>query len=260
MATPDRQRWHPENVGPSCRLLVTLTCSIIFHVLLILLSGGSGLVGKSSRLSEAHSLGVNEPSPLILEVTLPGETLEQSAVETESMKSARELAAGSVQSVSIEQDKDGQVGHQKASDASASTAEQRRLRAKASAQEADSAARMEREEAATRTRQASYTLASLLDVPPVPLSAIRPEYPASAKNQQGKVVLQLFINENGDVDELIVARATPPGFFEEAAKVAFAPARFSPGMRFGRAVKSQLAVEVDFVPFNRGAGVSGGGY
>jgi TonB family protein len=263
MAAPDqqRQRWHPESGMPSSRLLITLTFSIFLHVVLILMSGGSGLVGKSSKLSETHSPGVNESLPLVLEVTLPGKIFEQTAVETENMNSARVFAAGSVRSMSIEQDMDGQVGHRRASEESASTAEQRRLLAKASsAQEADLAARMEREEAATRTRQASYTLASLLDVLPVPLNAIRPEYPASAKNQQGKVVLQLFINENGDVEELIVARATPPGFFEDAAKVAFAPARFSPGMRFGRAVKSQLAVEVDFVPFNRGANVSGGGY
>ena len=116
------------------------------------------------------------------------------------------------------------------------------------------------EESARLARHASYALASLLDVPPMPLSDIQPDYPESAGNQQGTVVLRLFISASGEVDELFVVRALPSGFFEEAALTAFAPARFSPGMHHGRAVKSQMVVEVQFVPFNRGAGVSGRGY
>lgn len=116
------------------------------------------------------------------------------------------------------------------------------------------------EDAALLARRAEYALANLLDVSPYPLVDIKPEYPDSAGGQQGRVVLRLFINENGDVDELVVVRATPRGYFEEAAISAFAKGRFSPGMKTGRAVKSQLAVEVEFVPFNRGAGVSGHSY
>lgn len=94
----------------------------------------------------------------------------------------------------------------------------------------------------------------------MPLAEIVPDYPEAAGNQQGSVVLRLFISERGEVDELLLLRAMPGGFFEEAALTAFASARFSPGMHNGRAVKSQMAVEVAFVPFNRGSGVSGRGY
>ncbi|MEF8701999.1 MAG: energy transducer TonB [Candidatus Accumulibacter sp. UW26] len=116
------------------------------------------------------------------------------------------------------------------------------------------------EDAARLARHAGYALAGLLDVPPMPLADILPDYPEAAGNQQGSVVLRLFISDRGEVDELLLVRAMPSGFFEEAALTAFAQARFSPGMRNGRAVKSQLAVEVEFVPFNRGSGVTGRGY
>ena len=86
---------------------------------------------------------------------------------------------------------------------------------------------------------------------------IQAEYPESAGNQQGRVRLRLFVNENGEVDEVLVVTAVPPGFFEEAAIRAFSLARVSPGLQAGRAVKFQMVVEVDFVPFDRGADVSG---
>ena len=41
---------------------------------------------------------------------------------------------------------------------------------------------------------------------------------------------------------------------------AFGKARFSPGMAAGMPVKSQITVEVRFVPINRGARVSGRTY
>jgi len=58
------------------------------------------------------------------------------------------------------------------------------------------------------------------------------------------VVLRLFINELGTVDEVMVVRAEPSGVFEKSAIAAFGSARFSPGMLAGAAVKSQLLVEV----------------
>jgi TonB family protein len=116
------------------------------------------------------------------------------------------------------------------------------------------------EEAVLLARRAGYVQANLLDTSPYPLIDITPEYPDSARNQHGKVVLRLYIGENGDVDDLIVVRATPRGLFEQAAITAFAKGRFSPGMKAGLAIKSQIAVEVEFTPFNRGADVSGHSY
>ena len=50
------------------------------------------------------------------------------------------------------------------------------------------------------------------------------------------------------------------GVFEQAALDAFGRARFAPGLAAGTPVKSQITVEVRFVPVNRGARVSGRTY
>ena len=105
-----------------------------------------------------------------------------------------------------------------------------------------------------------YRAAGTLDPGPKPLSDIDPEYPTRAGQQQGTVVLRLLINEQGVVDNVAVVRATPAGFFEEAALEAFGKALFSPGRFLGVAVKSQITVEVEFMPINRGATVSGRTY
>lgn len=106
-------------------------------------------------------------------------------------------------------------------------------------------------------RRAGYLAGPQLDSKPGLLSEIDIEYPASAGSQSGRVVLQLLIDELGYVRETIVSHAVPPGFFEQAAIKAFSRARFSPGMSSGRAVKSQLKIEIDFSVFNRPTATSG---
>ena len=69
-------------------------------------------------------------------------------------------------------------------------------------------------------------------------------------------MLRLLINELGIVDETAVVRSSPPGLFEKSAVDAFSVARFSPGMLLGLPVKSQVTIEVEFVPYNRGANVT----
>ncbi len=103
----------------------------------------------------------------------------------------------------------------------------------------------------------AYQSAAGLDPPPRPLQDIDPEYPATAQLQEGFVVLRLLISSSGDVDEVAVVRATPPGVFEASALAAFGKAKFSPGYFLGIPVKSQLLIQVDFTPINRGGAVSG---
>jgi TonB family protein len=91
-----------------------------------------------------------------------------------------------------------------------------------------------------------YYLGSELDQRAVPLQPIEPEYPIAAGVRDGALVLRLLINEHGRVDDIIVARAEPEGVFESSARSAFAGARFSPGVREGAPVKSQLLVEVNY--------------
>ena len=106
----------------------------------------------------------------------------------------------------------------------------------------------------------SYLAVGRLDPGPIPLHDIEPGYPEEAGLQRGTVVLRLLINERGDVDDVAVVRAAPRGLFESSALAAFGSAKFSPGMLLGVPVKSQLTIEVEFTPINRGSTVSGRGY
>jgi len=105
-----------------------------------------------------------------------------------------------------------------------------------------------------------YLQGKLLTVGPHPLDDIEPKYPDGADLRTGKVVLRLLIGDTGHVDEVAVLRANPPGLFDASAMEAFAKARFSPGLAGGVAVKSQMTVEVDFVPLNRLSRISGRSY
>jgi protein TonB len=111
--------------------------------------------------------------------------------------------------------------------------------------------------AAALAPEPDYLSGGRLDPGPRPLGTIEPEYPELAHLQEGKVVLRLLISETGMVDNVAIVRAEPNGVFEEAALDAFRVARFSPGMVLGTPVKSQITVEVEFLPINRGARISG---
>jgi TonB family protein len=105
-----------------------------------------------------------------------------------------------------------------------------------------------------------YLLGVQLDARPSPLGDIEPVFPPEADLQEGVVTLRILISETGHVDNVAVVSASPKGLFERSALNAFESAKFSPGMALGVAVKSQMTVEVNFTPFNRGAKVSGRGY
>lgn len=99
-----------------------------------------------------------------------------------------------------------------------------------------------------------------LDPAPRLLSEVDPGYPDAAGVREGRVVLRILVNERGIVDDVMVINAFPKGVFDEAAMSAFRSALFSPGRYLGVPVKSQLSIEVEFLPTNRGANVSGRSY
>ena len=103
-------------------------------------------------------------------------------------------------------------------------------------------------------------LAVGMDPGPVPLFLPDPLYPPDAGLREGTVVLRFLIDEAGRVDNVAVVRAFPPGMFEASALAAGGAAKFAPGRLLGLPVKSQLTVEVQFTPINRGGRVSGRGY
>jgi periplasmic protein TonB len=104
-----------------------------------------------------------------------------------------------------------------------------------------------------------YMLGARLDPGPRPLEDIDPDYP-DPYLREGTVVLRLLISDTGQVDNVAVVRSQPPGVFDAAALDAFGKAKFAPGRAAGIPVKSQITVEVRFMPINRGAGVSGRTY
>lgn len=93
-----------------------------------------------------------------------------------------------------------------------------------------------------------YLLASELHRHPIPLAAIRPEYPVGAEDMKGKVMLLVLINEGGGVDRAGVLAADPPGVFDASALAAFQFRRYAPGLVAGIPVRSQLLVEVSYEP------------
>jgi protein TonB len=87
-----------------------------------------------------------------------------------------------------------------------------------------------------------------LDVRPGITRNIEPQYPEAAarRSLSGKVVIRLYIDEKGSVERVETLRADPPGVFEQSAERAFRAARFTPGMKAGRAVKVRMTIEVRY--------------
>jgi TonB family protein len=91
-----------------------------------------------------------------------------------------------------------------------------------------------------------YLPAEELDERPLVRTPVHPAFPPEAPAASGRVVLQLLISEAGTVDKAVAVQSDPPGVFEQAAVAAFASARFTPGRKDGRAVRSALKIELQF--------------
>lgn len=94
----------------------------------------------------------------------------------------------------------------------------------------------------------TYYTAKQLDVQPRALAAINPVYPpdAVARGIAGWVVLKLKLDEGGNVQEVEVSDASPPGIFDQSALDAFRNAHFAPAQKDGRAVKSLVQIKVRY--------------
>lgn len=87
-----------------------------------------------------------------------------------------------------------------------------------------------------------------LDVQPKARYGIEPAYPEDARRASivGTVTLLMRINELGEVKEVTVESATPPGVFDASAKQAFASARFAPARLAGQAVRAEIRIRVTY--------------
>ncbi len=65
---------------------------------------------------------------------------------------------------------------------------------------------------------------------------------------RGEVLLRLLINENGQVVNIEVVKAEPPGYFEESAVKEFREKKFSPAMKDGIPIKSTMLIRVTYEP------------
>lgn len=95
---------------------------------------------------------------------------------------------------------------------------------------------------------AYYYAATELDERAQPINDIDPPYPPHAHGAHGYLILQLLINEMGYVDRVNIMVSDPEGVFDDAATSAFGSAKFRPAYLLGRAVKSEMLVEVKFDP------------
>jgi TonB family protein len=106
-----------------------------------------------------------------------------------------------------------------------------------------------------------YYLPSQLDSRPHLLTRVDPAYPQIAPPDGGYVLLRLLIGDGGEVERVLVVGAEPQGVFDAAAVEAFRSARFSPGIRGGIAVRSQVLLEMKFHPLSpTDAAVASGGH
>lgn len=91
-----------------------------------------------------------------------------------------------------------------------------------------------------------YHRAAELDQRPQIRVHVEPQFPALALAPTGRAVLRLYIDEAGEVDEVAIESADVTGAFAEAARKAFAAARYYPGVKDGKPVKSLVRIEVLF--------------
>lgn len=94
----------------------------------------------------------------------------------------------------------------------------------------------------------TYYAARELDTYPRPLEPLGfdPAERAARESAGGRLRVQLLIDEHGTVREVSVLEADPAGYFEESARSVLSAARFFPGMKDGRPVKTRLIVSVSF--------------
>jgi periplasmic protein TonB len=90
-----------------------------------------------------------------------------------------------------------------------------------------------------------------VDVGAEPINDVLLHYPSSAyiRRISGVVQFRLFINVGGGLDKVELIDAQPPGTFEKAALNAVTQLKFSPALKYGRAVKSEKTIDVVFDPY-----------
>lgn len=94
----------------------------------------------------------------------------------------------------------------------------------------------------------AFNLANI-DQPPKILSASMPRYPFTAKKEgiEGRVVLKLVVDSNGNAQEPVVVKSEPEGVFDKAALESISNYRFKPAVKNGKNVACIVRLPIKFV-------------
>ena len=94
-----------------------------------------------------------------------------------------------------------------------------------------------------------YWPAESLDTQPAVVEDIPLDMPElRGRTESGTIVLSLFINAAGAVDDVVVETSDLPDIFAELVRRDFLKARFNPGLRDAEPVASTMRVEVTIRP------------
>ena len=87
-----------------------------------------------------------------------------------------------------------------------------------------------------------------LDQPPTILVQVPPEYPFRAREEgvEGFVALKLLIKDDGSVGRMVILKARPEGYFEDAVRRAVPGWQFRPGRIGGEPVTAWIAKTIRF--------------
>lgn len=87
-----------------------------------------------------------------------------------------------------------------------------------------------------------------VDVAPVPMVQVLPEYPLSARVQgiEGRVELEFVVTRRGKVADVKVVNSVPEGIFDQTAVSAALQWRYKSGMKFDRPVRTKVILPLKF--------------
>ena len=92
-----------------------------------------------------------------------------------------------------------------------------------------------------------YFLASEIDQRPVPQSIVKLDESSVPPDLSGKVQIQLWVSENGDVERIEVVSSNVPEKYLQIILAGRQAMRFTPGKLAGAPVKSIITYEIEFV-------------
>jgi TonB family protein len=95
--------------------------------------------------------------------------------------------------------------------------------------------------------EARYYRPNELDRKPEITKQVEPDFPLEVNpGTKGTVIVRLFIGADGALEHMNIVSSSPEGIFDKSVMKAFAGAKFSPGARGRKAVRTVLTLAVDF--------------